>query len=407
MQEKEYSDKSLCTGCGACAAICPSKCINLGEDEEGFEQPVINRAECVQCGLCDAVCILGKKEVEGVADKEQQAWAGVSKDYENWLTSTSGGAFAEICNAVNELANGTEVMYCGATINGVKTFHYCTKQLEEIEKFKKSKYVQSNIGNCYSEIKEELQKGGYVVFSGTPCQVYGLRRFLGKNYEKLFCIDLICHGVGSPGVFERCLKEMGQIYGKGICGYMFRYKKPMMGSFARYNSRYFFEDGSKKDVYLDMYNRLFLNQVCLRLSCGENCKFRNGNRQGDITLGDFNFKEKVLPELDDYRNYSTLVLNNAHGTSVMPYLQKRMDLHSVPMNAIYVYNPLFYKTTEGNAENRRLFFDEYKENVSVKYLAKKYGIKKPSLAKRVRNMLPYRCKWIGYRVIRRFKNVSQ
>jgi hypothetical protein len=177
-------------------------------------------------------------------------------------------------------------LICGAKWNGLKVEHACVIGVENIAPLCKSKYVASDLHNCFVKIKEHIIKGNKAVFCGTPCQVAGLRAFLGKDYNNLLLIDLICHGVGSPLVFEECIRLTGKQLGIEPKHYGFRHK-PTGHFLTRYIS--FIGDGQKRYLVTnDQYNQLFLSQLCLRPSRGENCIYRTQKRQGDITIADFN-----------------------------------------------------------------------------------------------------------------------
>lgn len=395
-------NNKVCTGCSACIAICPTRAISFIRNIEGFNTPIIDKVKCINCGKCKSVCCLEKNKIQGVTEGKQEANAAITLDNKLWKESSSGGAFSEICKAVNELAKieNNQVIFCGAVLEDKNVFHKCVEKLEEIDVFKKSKYVQSDLKECFLEIKKNLESEKYVVFSGVPCQIYGLRSFLGKKYERLFCIDLICHGVGSPEIFEQCLKNEEIKEKKKIKKYQFRYKDVKLGNIERYTSYYLFEDGTEKKIKYDNYNKLFLNQVCLRSSCGENCKFRNIDRQGDITIADFNNKIKVFPEISDYRNYSTVVFNNIQGKKLKKTLEKNMKMYKCNVAKICMYNPLFYRTTNGNL-NRDKFFKEYREGEKIEKLVKKYGLKRSFGIDILFQYIPYKIKRIVFEIIRR------
>lgn len=392
-------NNKLCTGCGACIVICPMKCITFDKNLEGFRVPAIDMSKCINCGKCKLVCCLEKDKIQGVVDEKQEAYAAITKDNNLWKNSSSGGAFTEICKAITELSGNEEVMYCGAVLEGKNVFHKCVDKIEDINVFRKSKYVQSNLKDCFLKVKLALELNKYVVFSGVPCQIYGLRSFLGKKYEKLFCIDLICHGVGSPEVFKDCLENEEKKRNKKIKEYEFRYKNIKFGNFERYTSYYLFEDGSDKKIKFDNYNKLFLSQVCLRSSCAENCKFRNIDRQGDITIADFNGKIKVLPEINDYRNYSTVVFNNKQGKKIKEILNQNMKMYECDIKQICMYNPLFCKTTKGN-KKREQFFKEYGKGETIENLVKKYGLKFSINKGIITQYIPYKLKRMIFEIIR-------
>ncbi len=395
-----------CTGCGACMAVCPKDCIRMERNPDGFDEPVIDLSACVGCGACDRVCCAQKDEVPGVADGGQYAQAAVTRDEAVWLQSSSGGAFSEICHAVQDMAGDAPVLISGAVMEGARVFHLCVRGISRIGPLRRSKYVQSATGDCFREIRDALQRGEYVVFSGTPCQVAGLRAFLGRPFERLLSIDLICHGVGSPGVFEAFLMAMGNRYGQKVIAYDFRFKRVRWGAFERYASRHTLENGTRKLVRFDGYNRLFLNQACLRASCSGRCKYRSQNRQGDITLADFNAKTLLLPHVRDFRNYSTIVYNSAAGRRLAPRIEYRMDVYACDLEHICEHNPLFCETTPPNLQ-RDAFFNAFRSGEAMESLVKTFGMAPPSGLNAIAGRMPYGLKRAMYCMAGVMKNVKK
>ena len=164
-----------------------------------------------------------------------------------------------------------------------------------------------------------LDEGRKVIFSGTPCQIAGLRSYLRREYEHLLCLDFICHGVGSPKVFEAALHYIEKNAEIRLLKYTFRNQVVRFGNRRDYISCHEFADGSRVHDAADIYQKFFLSQLCLRKSCGENCKFRNRNRMSDITIADFKGKLKVFPNMFDHRNYSTIIFNSKKGDSVFSF----------------------------------------------------------------------------------------
>ena len=185
-------EKMQCTGCSACYNICPTKCITMEKDEEGFLYPIASD-RCVHCGKCETVCSAVNKKNDG-GSTLPEAYCALTKDNKVWKQSASGGTFTEICKAWNI----GDSVFCGATWNGLNIEHKCVQGIGNIGLLRRSKYVASDTKNVFREVKDYLIVGKRVVFCGTPCQVAGLKLFLGKEQENLLLIDLICHGVGSP-----------------------------------------------------------------------------------------------------------------------------------------------------------------------------------------------------------------
>ena len=280
----------------------------------------------------------------------------MSKDSNTWEKSTSGGAFTEICKAYNS----DNTYFVGAMWDGLYVRHAIVDSINDIYLFQKSKYISSDLGETFREIKKLLNDGKRVLFSGTPCQVAGLKNYLNHNYDNLFLIDLICHGVGSQKVFFECIKYYEQKYECSVIGYEFRSKKNVYRS--DYISKYLIQDKSKiKEMLLekDEYNQLFLSQRCIRKSCGENCKYRTRCRGGDITLADFKGLEQVFPELlGTKKNYSTIVFNTTKGKKLFEELSKNLKLKECLIENIEEYNPLFSKQT-WYATDRNEFFEDF------------------------------------------------
>lgn len=374
--------KKDCTGCAACLNVCPTNCITMIQDDEGFNYPVADD-RCIHCKKCEKVCPIASGETQSTPEIKQYAAAAVANDIDVWKASTSGGAFTEICNAYGDQST----IIFGAAFNGLKVVHIYAVGIENIGILRKSKYVQSDIKNSFNKVRKFLEQGKKVVFSGTPCQVAGLRSYLNNEYENLFCIDLICHGVGSPKVFNEVMQYLSEKYGLEIKSYSFRNKKIIMGNLKEYISSYIFENNKGYSVERDEYNRLFFSQLCLRKSCGSNCRFRSSNRLGDITIADFKNKNKVFPELRDCKNYSTIIVNSYKGDFVYKKLGNRMTILPCDLQAIKTHNPLFYRHTEDNPL-RNQFFEDFTKGVKIEELINKY-IPNKGIWEAVKDFIPY------------------
>ena len=360
-----------CTGCGACMNKCPKQCITMEADKEGFEYPVVSKENCINCGLCKKVCPSIETDSVRNFNKASHGFAAISRDDIVWKKSASGGAFTEICYAF--LDGCSDYAIVGCELNGDTVFHSTVFSLNEIDKFRKSKYVQSSIGLIYIDVKKYLQDNKKVVFVGTPCQVAGLKSFLGKNYEQLLTVDLICHGVGSPGVFKAHIDFLREKFNDYNLLYSFRNKTlNNRGRLNLYTSKFQLSSGKTKYVERDEYNRLFLSQVCLRPCCSTNCKYRTEYRTGDITIADFKALKQVFPQITDYRNYSTVIFNTKKGEELHNDLEKRMIMYSTSIDNIKKHNPLYCHTTLGNPK-RSYFFEDYTKGVSYTVLIQKYA----------------------------------
>ena len=346
-------EKINCSGCAACYSVCPKQCISMIRDEEGFDYPVITSPElCIDCKLCEKVCPINN-DIE--VTSEQKAYAALSKSYSIWHRSASGGAFSEICRAWGD----DKTLVVGAAWSGLYVHHIGVIGVDNIKPLCNSKYVSSHIEDTFKEIKGYL-KNGKVIFCGTPCQVSGLRSYLRKEYDNLLTIDLICHGVGSPSVFETCAKIISKQAGCDLKSYSFRVKRK--NHEIDYLALLSFEKG-KEYVVNDQYIQLFLKQICLRPSCGQNCKYRGKEkRPGDFTIADFKGLTKIFPDLKGTkRNYSTIVTNTAKASKLMLSIEKNMSCRAVSIDDIILYNPLFDRHTWFSKE-RNVFFKEFIKN---------------------------------------------
>ena len=197
----EIEDKSLCCGCMACVQKCPKSCIDIVEDEEGFKYPKVREAECIDCGLCESVCQFKDKNKER---EPIEVFASKNPDEYERLASSSGGIFSVLANYILE-RNG---IVFGARFRGDFTVvHDYIEHKESLHYLRGSKYLQSDIISVYKQVEAFLKKGRLVLFTGTPCQILGLKKFL-KNKEKgLLCVDILCHGVPSPKVWKEYMDQ--------------------------------------------------------------------------------------------------------------------------------------------------------------------------------------------------------
>lgn len=342
-------NKSQCTGCTACYSSCPKHCITMRRDEEGFLYPVASDA-CIHCGKCESVCPV-KQDTVGLIDIEQRCFAALSRDRILWENSSSGGAFGEICRIWGD----SDSIVVGAAWDGFRVHHICISGNDNIRPLQKSKYLQSDMEDVFIKIRDALKEGKKVVFSGVPCQVAGLKNFLGADYNNLLNIDLICHGAGSPAVFEQCIRALEKELGKRIYSYSFRNKE------SKTEESFLVNGKERKLIFLknDPYFQLFMSQRCLRKSCGDNCIFRNSKRQGDLTIADFKHPEKVFKDLEaSNQNYSTIIINTKKGEKVLGLMKDSMDIRECSIDYIKEYNPLFFRHTE-TATDRDDFFEDF------------------------------------------------
>ena len=248
-----FKNKFDCCGCEACANVCSKGAISMQEDENGFRYPLIDNSKCIDCGLCRKVCAFQNIEETNCA---KDVYVAASKDDEQILKSASGGIFAVIAKEVIEKGG----IVCGSALmvknNKVCVEHILIDSIKDISKLQGSKYVQSNINDCYKRIKQLLADGRIVLFSGTPCQCSGLKGFLRKPYDNLYIIDIICHGVPNQRFLNDYI-EYKHPSKTEVSGFAFRDKSRGWGLTGRID----YEDGSSKLVPagLSSYYSLFLD----------------------------------------------------------------------------------------------------------------------------------------------------
>ena len=290
------NDKYSCCGCTACVSCCPTHCITMVEDEEGFLYPSKDLALCINCGLCERVCPFNSDYKKEVYD-EPQCYYGWHQTEEIRLASTSGAAFVAASQALNKLGFQfySGVVYDEETLT-VK--HVVVDDILNIAGMTTSKYVQSEMGTVYQEIKELLNDGNKVLFSGTPCQVDGLQRYVGsKNRDRLFTIALVCHGVSSPKCFDIYKKSVEKKYSSKIKSIRFRDKRKYKGKLLHTFTTIKLENESCLSRIDNPYTTIFGLGLINRPSCFS-CPFTTPMRNSDITIGDFWGIEDIFPELN-------------------------------------------------------------------------------------------------------------
>lgn len=331
------TDKLQCCACNACVQICPKQCVQMQEDNEGFLYPVVNESICTDCGLCERVCpVINQDEPR----KPLKVYAAKNRNEEIRRQSSSGGIFTPLAESV---------IREGGVIFGAKfdkdwnVVHAWTDTIEGIADFRGSKYVQSTIGDTYREAREFLKQGRKVLFSGTPCQIAGLRKFLRKEYDNLLTVDVVCHGVPSPLVWRKYLEETREKLraerdaGKNtvssslmdlpvITGISFRDKThgwKKYGFRLRYaafkaaeNSLPVPANDSERTLLQpfpeNVFMKGFLSNLYLRPSCYA-CSSRTGKSGSDITIADFWGVQNYYPEFDDDRGVGLVLVNTDRG----------------------------------------------------------------------------------------------
>ena len=321
-------DKSKCCGCTACKNICPVNAIVMKEDKEGFLYPVIDYAKCTNCGLCKKTCPIINSKIE---KKEQQGFIVNNKDSYIRKNSTSGGAFTPIANYI---LNRNGLVFGAAFNENNEVEHKYVDKTQDLSIFRGSKYVQSNLGNTFKLVKDFLEQDRYVCFSGTPCQIEGLNKFLKKNYEKLITVDIMCHAVPSPLVWKK-YKNYIQKYklnNEKINKILFRdkgkygYKYSCM-TITSENKEY------SKGIETDPYLRAFFGDLSDRPSC-YNCSFKKQYHESDFTIWDCFITENFDKKLDDDKGTSRMLLNTKKAKMIFDTIKKEFDYREIEVEQL-------------------------------------------------------------------------
>lgn len=355
--------KEQCNGCHACKQICPRHCIKMTIDSEGFWYPQIHTEDCINCGLCQKVCSSMMPLTNNTQWEEVIAYAAKNKDEEIRKDSSSGGVFTEIAKYV--IAHGG-VVFGAAFDEDFNVKHTYVDSVEELHRFRGSKYVQSAIGNTYKQAENFLKEGRLVLFSGTPCQIAGLLAFLRNLYENLITQDLICHGVPSPKVWN-IYKDIREKEG-AIKKVSFRDKTD---SWKNYSVSFLYQNNEidKEEMSQNMYMRAFLRDLCLRTSCYA-CGFKTRERLSDITLADYWGIQKIHPEMDDDKGTSLVFVNSEKGRRIFEEIRKNFVYFETDKEKAIENNLAMIKSV-AKPKNR----EKYLRKVTVKnfeVLTKKY-----------------------------------
>lgn len=359
----KVANKKDCCGCHACYNICPQSCIDMKSDSEGFWYPNIDKVICTDCGLCEKVCpVINKTTI----NNNPVAYACINKDIIIREQSSSGGIFSLLAENV---INNNGVVFGARFDDSFNVVHSWTDTFEGLNSYRGSKYLQSSIGDTYKEVRNFLKDGRQVLFSGTPCQIYGLKSFLGKSYANLLCIDIICHGVPSPLVWQKYVENHEKKSGSRAERIAFRRKNC---GWKLYSVSFSFENNTEysKTLKEDLFMQGFLKDIYLRPSC-YHCNFKTLNRVSDITLADFWGVGNILPSFDDDMGTSLVLVNSNKGNFVFSSVADDMVYEEVNINKAISYNPSAIKSVAYNPK-RELFFKELSNLEDIEQLIIKY-----------------------------------
>lgn len=373
----EIKNKKDCCGCEACKQICPSNCIDMIYDTEGYLYPSVDKEKCTSCSLCEKVCpILSKKEKR----EPIYVYAAQSNNDRIIKCSSSGGVFSEL--SLNILKNNG-IVFGAAFDKDFTVIHKSIERKEDLNLLQTSKYVQSRIGDSYKEVKTLLNAGKEVLFTGTPCQIKGLKQFLRKDYTNLYCVDIICHGVPAPGIWSKYIDNItkkNRIDKKDILKINFRDKTYGWNCFS-FSITYNKCGKIKKIVeplYKNKYLRLFISNIILRPSC-YNCRFRNLNSESDLTIGDYWGVERFFPCYGKDNGVSCVIVNSKKGYSLIK--GTNMSIKNSRMTDVTANNKVISESAR-EPEVRKAFMKELEYNNDVMNVINKYT--KMSAIERIR-----------------------
>jgi len=350
----EIQKKRKCTGCGACENACPTRAITMCADLEGFSYPSVDSSKCVECGKCKKVCPTRKEnQTIPTSVSKKEAYLCYMKDEQARLRSSSGGVF---------YALAMECISSGGVVFGVEfddkwnAVHVGVTDEEGVARFQVSKYVQSDIGDTYKEAKAYLEEGRCVLFSGTPCQIAGLKMFLGKSYSNLMTCDFICHGVPSPGVWQDYVKHREEKAGAKAVQVHFRDKangwlESFFFSFLFLNKKTYREYKTTDIYYKGFLNNLFVRPCCHR------CSFRGFHRVADITIADAWGIQAYAPEFYNETGVSFAIIHTDKGISAYHAIDGALISGNIDVEKPIQHNVNFYNSEVSSLHRRRFFLD--------------------------------------------------
>ena len=370
-------EKERCCGCSACSQICGKKALSMYVDDEGFVYPMVNTDVCNDCGLCEKVCpVYNSENVKN--HFPQDAYVAINNRKDELFSSSSGGIFSIVANYVLDKGG----IVCGAAFNeDFSVCHRIVERTEDLSYLRGSKYLFSTNNDCYTKVRAELRKGRLVYYTGTGCQIGGLKAFLMKEYDNLITSDILCHGTPSAKIFRAFLDYYEKKNNQKIVEYNFRDKKICGWSCSSSSSSMDIKTGKIKyvpyDSILDGYFRAFISGSINRESCYK-CEFTTDQRSGDITLADYWGIEKYHPEIESLDGVSFLLVNTDKGRKIIESIKDKMLIKPTNPDWAAVINRNLRERTP-RPERRNVVYEELMSNpeaVINSFMANDYGLSK-------------------------------
>lgn len=383
-----------CTGCGACRQACKLGAISFEEDSSGFAYPAVDRALCVKCGACMRACPVDNANLKPFPMVHGNCFGGFSKDHEIREESSSGGFFTGI---VKSLWCQGCVVFGAVQMPDLSVAHTYAESFDDMGCYRKSKYAPSDTRQTYVEAKRFLDEGRRVIYSGTPCQIAGLKTFLGRDYEQLFTIDLVCHGYFAPLFFRKERDYYEQKFHSRAIGFDYRDKKN--GTWTGHYVVWTFANGKRKKWFrfFAPYYRVWLKHLISRPSCFA-CRFAGAERVADITLGDYWHVEKTSALFGGNRGTSVVFGNSDKGKLVLEklresYVMQQLDRNEMTRHKLGMHGPIKAnpRWREASEDLARLAY-------------RSYLMKWARLGKRER--LRYGQKWLQVVISRMFSKIG-
>ncbi len=358
----QITNKVGCCGCNACGDICPKQAISFKTDNEGFWYPEVDMQKCVDCHLCEKTCPVINAERLRVNDfPKPQCVAAIHKNLEVRFDSTSGGMFSALAEKMYKDGG-----YVGGAIYteewGVRFF--ISNSIEDLPKLRSSKYLQSNSEGLYSQVKELLKKGEKVLVCGLPCQIAALNAFLGKVYDNLLTVDLICRYINSPLAYRRYIDTLEEEYGSKVV--YIKAKNKELG-WRKLTHKCVFANG--KSYYGTIDNDIFM-KASMKLNCLSrpscyDCQFKGFPRYADITIGDY-WTEQKNSSLDDNTGTSVVLLNSRKGVDFFSDIRKKIKSEDISLDSVIKGNPALLHSLPRSSVDRNTFFERIKiENFRI------------------------------------------
>lgn len=377
-------DERLCTGCMACYNICNMNAIKVVVNEKGFQYPKVNNLKCTSCGLCENVC--PAIHTNQNYTENPKVFACWSKNSKTRRDSSSGGIFYEIASCM--INSGGYV--CGAAFDeSFNVHHIIAQSMPELKQIQGSKYVQSDISATYKQVENLLKIDKTVLYSGTPCQIDGIKSYLHikkVDCEKLYTCDLICHGIPSPKFWDDYKQNLQKKYKSILKSYDFRYKEPgwvVFSAYAMFKNGKVYLESTNKDKYL----RAFLYDLIIRDNC-QSCKYTNINRVGDITLADFWGYKNIEGYENDDKGISLAIVNTDKGRKLFELIKEDIVWVEKPISEAINGNRSLSKPWPANKKTEQFWADYFKKG--YKYVARKYLVpvkQRKNLGQKVKNTL--------------------